>query len=142
LEEGPLVGTLQQELSCLQLTGKPVMVQRKKKPSGAQRKCLWKQKKHHITVKRPPEVFNIITKVFICNKYQELYCGLVLRRTTSLPPKLELELEVAYHVIVISLYALFLLVCREYFVVCMCLQMRLLDATGGAVIPHCYTLLL
>jgi len=28
-EEGPLVGTLLQELSFLQLTGEPVMVQRK-----------------------------------------------------------------------------------------------------------------
>jgi len=45
LEEGPLVGTLPQELSSLQLTGEPVMVQRKKKPSGAQRKRLRKQKK-------------------------------------------------------------------------------------------------
>jgi len=36
--------SLPQELSSLQLTGKPVMVQRKKKPSGAQRKCLRKQK--------------------------------------------------------------------------------------------------
>jgi len=43
-EEGPLVGTLPRELSSLQLTGEPVMVQRKKKPSGAQRKCLRKQK--------------------------------------------------------------------------------------------------
>jgi len=43
-EEGPLVGTLPQELSSLQLTGKPVMVQRKKKPSGAQWKRLRKQK--------------------------------------------------------------------------------------------------
>jgi len=42
---GPLVGTLQQELSSLQLTGEPVMVQRKKKPSGAQRKCQRKQEK-------------------------------------------------------------------------------------------------
>jgi len=31
-EEVPLVGTLPQELSSLQLTGEPVMVQRKKKP--------------------------------------------------------------------------------------------------------------
>jgi len=35
-EEGPLVGTLPQELSSLQLTGEPVMVQREKKPSDAQ----------------------------------------------------------------------------------------------------------
>jgi len=34
-EEGPLVGTLLQELGSLQLTGEPVIVQRKKKPSGA-----------------------------------------------------------------------------------------------------------
>jgi len=39
------VGTLPQELSSLQLTGEPVMVQRKKKPSGAQWKCLRKQEK-------------------------------------------------------------------------------------------------
>jgi len=37
------VGTLPQELSSLQLTGKPVMVQRKKKPSGARRKRQRKQ---------------------------------------------------------------------------------------------------
>jgi len=43
-EEGPLMGTLPQELSSLQLTGEPVMVQRKKKLSGAQWKCLKKQK--------------------------------------------------------------------------------------------------
>jgi len=43
-EKGPLVGTLQQELSFSQLTGEPVMVQ-KKKPSGAQRKCPRKQEK-------------------------------------------------------------------------------------------------
>jgi len=39
------VGTLLQELSSLQLTGEPVMVQRKKKPSGARRKCERKQEK-------------------------------------------------------------------------------------------------
>jgi len=39
------VGTLPQELSSLQLTGEPVVVQRKKKPSGPQRKHLKKQKK-------------------------------------------------------------------------------------------------
>jgi len=38
------MGTLPQELSSLQLTGEPVMVQRKKKPSGTQRKRLKKQK--------------------------------------------------------------------------------------------------
>jgi len=43
-EEGSLVGTLPQELSSLQLTGEPVMVQRKKKPPGTQRKRLRKQK--------------------------------------------------------------------------------------------------
>jgi len=37
------VGTLPQELSTLQLTGEPVVVQRKKKPSGAQRKRQRKQ---------------------------------------------------------------------------------------------------
>jgi len=42
-EEGSLVGTLPQELSSLQLTSEPVMVQRKKKPSGAQWKQLRKQ---------------------------------------------------------------------------------------------------
>jgi len=45
LEEGPLVGILPQELSFLQLAGEPVMVQRKKKPSGARRKCQRKQEK-------------------------------------------------------------------------------------------------
>jgi len=35
--ERPFVETFQKELSSLQLTGEPVMVQRKKKPSGAQR---------------------------------------------------------------------------------------------------------
>jgi len=39
------VGTLLQELSSLQLTGEPVMVQRKKKPSGARRKLQRKQEK-------------------------------------------------------------------------------------------------
>jgi len=43
-EEGPLVGTLPQEVSSFQLTGDPVMVQRKKKRLGAQQKCLRKQK--------------------------------------------------------------------------------------------------
>jgi len=38
------VGTLPQELSSLQLTGEPAMVQRKKKPSGTQWKHLRKQK--------------------------------------------------------------------------------------------------
>jgi len=38
------MGTLPQELNSLQLTGEPIRVQRKKKPSGAQRKCLRKQK--------------------------------------------------------------------------------------------------
>jgi len=45
-KEGPLVGTLPQELSSLRLIGEPV--QRKKKPSGAQPKRL---RKHHITVR-------------------------------------------------------------------------------------------
>jgi len=44
-EEGPLVGTLPQELSSLQLAGEPIMVQRKTKPSGARRKCQRKQEK-------------------------------------------------------------------------------------------------
>jgi len=39
------VGTLPQELSSLQLTGEPVVVKRKKKPSGAQRKRQRKQEK-------------------------------------------------------------------------------------------------
>jgi len=39
------VGTLPQELSSLQLTGEPVMVQRKKKPSGARRTRQRKQEK-------------------------------------------------------------------------------------------------
>jgi len=39
------VGTLPQELGSLQLTGEPVMVQRKKKPSGARRKRQRKQEK-------------------------------------------------------------------------------------------------
>jgi len=38
------VETLSPELVSLQLTDEPVLVQRKKKPSGAQRKCLRKQK--------------------------------------------------------------------------------------------------
>jgi len=42
------VGTLVQELSSLQLTGKPVTVQRKKKPSGARRKCQRKQGKANV----------------------------------------------------------------------------------------------
>jgi len=41
---GPLVGTLPQELGSLELTGEPVMVQRKKKPSDPQLKRLRKQK--------------------------------------------------------------------------------------------------
>jgi len=59
------VGTLPQELSFLQLTGKPVMVQRKKKPSGAQRKRLRKEKEAPYNSQRPPEVSNILTEVFI-----------------------------------------------------------------------------
>jgi len=54
LEERPLVETLPQELGSLQLTGEPVMVQRKKKPSRAQRKrqtARGNRKKHHITVR-------------------------------------------------------------------------------------------
>jgi len=39
------VGTLLQELSSLQLTGEPVMFQRKKKPSGAQWKRMRKQER-------------------------------------------------------------------------------------------------
>jgi len=39
------VRTLLQELSSLELTGEPVMVQRKKKPSGARRKRQRKQEK-------------------------------------------------------------------------------------------------
>jgi len=45
LEEGPLVGTLPQELGSLQLPDEPVMVQRKKKPSDARRKRQRKQEK-------------------------------------------------------------------------------------------------
>jgi len=37
--------TLPQELGSLQLIGEPVMVQRKKKPSGARQKCQRKQEK-------------------------------------------------------------------------------------------------
>jgi len=59
------VGTLPQELSSLQLTGEPVMVQRKKKLSGAQRKHLRKQKEAPYNSRRPPEVFNILKEVFI-----------------------------------------------------------------------------
>jgi len=44
IRKGALVETLPQELSSLQLTGEPVMVQRKKKPSGVQWKRLRKQK--------------------------------------------------------------------------------------------------
>jgi len=64
-EEGPLVGTLPLELSSLQLTGEPVMVQRKKKPSGAQRKRLRKQKEAPYNSERPHEVLNTLAKVFI-----------------------------------------------------------------------------
>jgi len=39
------VGTLPQELSSLQLTGEPVVVQKKKKPSDARRKRQRKQEK-------------------------------------------------------------------------------------------------
>jgi len=39
------MGTLPQELSSLQLTGEPVVVQRKKKLSGARRKHHRKQEK-------------------------------------------------------------------------------------------------
>jgi len=39
------VGTLPQELTYLQLAGEPVMVQRKKKPSGARRKRQRNQEK-------------------------------------------------------------------------------------------------
>jgi len=39
------VGTLPQELSSLQLTGEPVMIQRKKKLSGARWKRQRKQEK-------------------------------------------------------------------------------------------------
>jgi len=39
------VGTLLQELSSLQLTGEPVVVQRKKKPSDARCMCQRKQEK-------------------------------------------------------------------------------------------------
>jgi len=42
------VGTLTQELSSLQLTGEPVMVQKKKKPSGARRKLQRKQEKANV----------------------------------------------------------------------------------------------
>jgi len=56
-------GNSPQELSSLQLTGKPV--QRKKKPSGAQWKCLRKQKEVPYNSYRPPEVVNILTEVFI-----------------------------------------------------------------------------
>jgi len=44
-EDGPLVRTHPQELSSLQLTGEPVVVQRKKKTSGARRKRQRKQEK-------------------------------------------------------------------------------------------------
>jgi len=39
------VGTIPQELSSLQLTGEPIMVQRKKKPLGVRRKRRSKQEK-------------------------------------------------------------------------------------------------
>jgi len=53
-EEGPLVGTLPQELSSSQLTGEPVMVQRKKKPSGARQKRQRKQEQRTLP-HRPTE---------------------------------------------------------------------------------------
>jgi len=46
------------------------MVQRKKKPSGAQQKCLRKQKEEPYNSYRPPEVFNILTEVFIVPWYK------------------------------------------------------------------------
>jgi len=48
------VGTFPQELSSLQLTGEPVVVQRKKKPSGARRKRQKKQEKAN-AAPRPTE---------------------------------------------------------------------------------------
>jgi len=45
LKEGPLVGTLPQELSSSELTGKPVMVRNKKRSSGARRKRRKNQRK-------------------------------------------------------------------------------------------------
>jgi len=59
------VGTLPQALISLQLTGEPVTVQRKKKPSGAQWKRLKKQIEAPHNSERPLEVFNILKKVFI-----------------------------------------------------------------------------
>jgi len=47
------VGTLPHELSSLQLTGEPVMVQRKKKPSGARRMRQRRQEKANATPHRP-----------------------------------------------------------------------------------------
>jgi len=46
------VGTLPPELSSLQLTGEPVMVQREKKPSGARRK---RQKKKQEKANAAPQ---------------------------------------------------------------------------------------
>jgi len=51
--------------NSLQLTGEPVMVQRKKKPSGAQRKHPRKVNEAPYNSQRPHEVFNILTEVFI-----------------------------------------------------------------------------
>jgi len=45
------VGTLPQKLSFLQLTGEPVMVQRKKKPSGAR----WKRQRKQETANAAPQ---------------------------------------------------------------------------------------
>jgi len=45
------VGTLLQDLSSLQLTGEPVMVQRKKKPSGAR----WKRQRKREKANAAPQ---------------------------------------------------------------------------------------
>jgi len=73
-EEGPLGGTLPQERSSLQLTGEPVMVQRKKKPSGAQRKRLRKRKEASYNSYRPPEVLTSSRRLsyYPGKKYQGL----------------------------------------------------------------------
>jgi len=44
------VGTVPQELSSLQLTGEPVVIQRKKKPSGARQKRQRKQEKANVAL--------------------------------------------------------------------------------------------
>jgi len=62
-EDRPLAGTLPQEL--FGADRRTSHGSKKKKLSGAQRKCLRKQKEALYNSSRLPEVFNILTQVFI-----------------------------------------------------------------------------